>query len=362
MLGPAINQGWLNTTGGSSVVFDLTVGNGYQVSPQQGGWLELVDDSAVATSGQVTVVEQLAGATLKLVAVPLGNNIWKLTQTSTADATLLYQLTIPHPSSLTGPNPAESIQSSFMDNTLTKPITFNGSIAAVGPSKNNYSQYTLNGTLDSDNVSASGAYVLKFVSSLPAGAPAGSKITDYPLSFTSTNASLTLTDGGVSATITRNVTATAQVSSTPSGPVDQVTAFEINGSISVTGPDATATLTGDMKVTAAYPVNTNTEIPTSIQFSNPVSFTLTSGTATIQGSGNLQLSLAQATINGSHTAIPTSISLQGSYSDSATGVTFNGSTQATLNNFTPGSTRTPATASGSLPIPGQVQQQVGQQT
>lgn len=200
--------------GGSRVsLSDLTPNHAYEVTDNMDGWLVIADMGA-GTSGQITITyatvpgETPAG-TYTLVAKQVGSN-FELTQTFTGDASQLYKVTGPVDPTLVA-NPSFTGTISLRDSVLTTPLTFTGTISAVGVDKEHYTRVTFAGALTTPEVTSSGTFQVNFPSTKPAGASDDQGTYDFPTSGSMTNGRITITDGATTVAITGALTGTTQV-------------------------------------------------------------------------------------------------------------------------------------------------------
>lgn len=172
-------------------ILDLDTGKAYRVTTNYGGWLEIEDDPAGNTAGQITLSDDTTGPKYTLVAKQIGSS-WQLTQTSSADGTLLYRVTFPIVAGETGINPQLTLSISLRDANFPTPLTYQGTISATGAGLESYTLITYNGTLTTPQVTSSGSLEVRFPSTVPAGAAPGATVYDFPSSFSMTGANIVL--------------------------------------------------------------------------------------------------------------------------------------------------------------------------
>lgn len=191
-------------------IFDLAVGNAYQVIGEDFG--RLVIEPNGTASGKIVITAdsppgETPAGTYRLEASKSGTT-WTVTQTFTGDELQHYTVTVPEAVQdgvNPGANPSFTGNISLTDSAFTTPITFNGTASAVGADPDQYTQWTFTGTLTSENVTSSGTFQANFPSTVPAGAEAWDNIYDFPTAASMTNGNITVTGGGTTIALTGNI-------------------------------------------------------------------------------------------------------------------------------------------------------------
>lgn len=334
-----ISQGW------NYPMLELTVGKGYLAEEVSGnGWtyLKFSLNNSADTPGQITVKLVKSDGTYTVVAKRIGDS-WDITQTFTGDTLQVYHVVYPFISDpvTLGANPTFSASISLKDKDITTPMTFNGTVSAIGNNEQSYTKISYNGTLDTGEIKATANMEAHFPATLPAGAPAGAKTYDYPTSFTLSNASITGNYGDVSASIKGNITATATNVTGNSGDlVARPTKFELtDAEVQVSKGISSATIKGTIKVNGHYEPQAGHDdmlVPENVLLSG--SAQLIDHGRTISLNGELAGDGGQVvTYNGKSNAVPKHVLFKGEYSNSDSGTKCTGSIEATWDN--PGSTQ-----------------------
>ena len=133
-------------------IMDLEVGKAYRVTEEQEGLLVL-EQTTGGETGKVKITRVEGGTTYVLRGTP-GTTSWTLLQTSSTDASLNYSVVIAE-------SPTPQVNISLRDRYVTTPLTFNGTLAIVGPA-NAPTSVTFNGTLSSAELTATGTAAVKF--------------------------------------------------------------------------------------------------------------------------------------------------------------------------------------------------------
>jgi hypothetical protein len=323
---------------------DLTIGKGYLATEvtTSYGWryLSLTQNDAYNIAGQITVKLVKGGGTYTVVAkLTNSNTTWDITQTFTGDSLQNYHIVKPVDNPVLGTNPSLTASISLTDKDVTTPMTFTGTLSAIGPDKDHYTSISYNGTLDSGEIKATANMVVVFPATLPTGVPSGAKIYDYPTSFTLSNAAITVQSGQESAHIAGNITATAQPVTLDGKLVAMPTQFNITqATIQVASGANSATIKGDITVKGHYVAQAGADdliVPEDVTLSG--SITLVDHGHTIALSGDIAANGGQLkTYNGKQMAVPNHVRLHGAYSNSDSSTALDGTMEATWEN--PGST------------------------
>ena len=359
---PALEGDWMYQGVWGKPVIELTVGQGYRAQDMQareGGWpfsqLELFDDPTAATPNQITVKLPTAEGTYTLVAKQtLGSN-WEVTETFDGDAALEYKAVFPQ-NLEPGADPSITGAISLKDKNVTTPVVFQGTAKATGPDKQHYTAVEFSGTLTSAELSATGKFTANFPAMMPEGAAADQTIYEFPTSFTMTNASVTATVGGATATMRGDVSAKTGIATVDGRPeVGPTEATLTGGSITASNAGKSVTLTGDIAVKGdlkASGDHAGSFFPTSVSVTN-CGLTVNDGTTEVKVTGAISGTGKAIVVNGELSPVPTHVKLDGTYSNSATKVSFTGTIEETWENAADNINET--NAKGSVTVAGSIQ-------
>ena len=190
LMGPAIfGELRTNTKVGISVL-DLEFGRAYTVvNPQT----MLIQQTGTTDANKIRITMTKGGKTLTLVATNSSSS-WTLKQTSSADSSMSYIVTITNPESITESNPSATVEITLKDARFPTGVTFSGTVSATG--NNPYSKFNFNGNFTSPQLTVNGALEVTFPSSLPAGANPEDLVYEWPKSFSLSNGKIILTGSG----------------------------------------------------------------------------------------------------------------------------------------------------------------------
>ncbi|MHB9025616.1 MAG: hypothetical protein ACYC7E_15845 [Armatimonadota bacterium] len=371
LLLPALLGDWLyidalNPFGiwGTSII-EFTMGQGYRATPA-GDYLTVTPDASLDTAGQVTVALTTTGGTyLVVLTEPTATSV-EVRQTYTGDPTMQYVIGVSTNQSnisVPGLNPSLQVQLSLADSVLTTPVTFTGTVSAVGADMDSYTQITYTGTLVSAEVNSTGTIRANFPLAKPAGALPEQSIYEFPTSVSLSNASFTVSAGGASATVRGAMTVTMtyvnEYRAPRSGsrvvgprPIAEPSQFTLTGGyMQVQVGTKSVTITGDVSAAATYQtVGTTTYmLPTTFSLQNS-GVTVVDGTQTVEVTGSIVATGQVVTVEGIPYAVPTQVTLTGGYENSETDLVYDGTIAANWTNAAPATT--PLTATGTVDIDG----------
>jgi len=192
-------------------IFGLTMGKAYQVTLNDYGWLSIEDDPDNDTVGQITLTDDTTSTKYTLVAKKTSSTSWQLTQTSDDDATLLYRVTAPVIEGEPGPYPSRTLSVSLKDADFPTPLTFQGTVSAVGANSDHYTQIAYHGTLTTPQVTSNCNLEVHFPATVPTGANPDNIVYDFPTSFSMSNANITFHGADFTITLTGSINATTAV-------------------------------------------------------------------------------------------------------------------------------------------------------
>ena len=189
----------------------LTPDKAYQVTTNYGGYLEIEDDPSNDTPGQVTITDSTTATTYTLVCKQTSETTMQVTQTSNGDAQMQYRATVTLPMGLDQSNPMVQVSISLRDATYTTPLTFVGTVSAVGENFEQYTRITYAGTLTTPEVTSNCVLQANFPATVPVGAEPDAQVYDFPTSFSMTDTNLVFHGPDFTVSLTGEITATSQV-------------------------------------------------------------------------------------------------------------------------------------------------------
>ncbi|MHB0935841.1 MAG: hypothetical protein ACYDCO_22835 [Armatimonadota bacterium] len=192
-------------------IMALTPGKAYKVTTNYGGYLEITDDSGNDTPGQVILSDNTSGTVYTLVARQTSGTTMQITQTSSGDALMQYRATVTLPIGPDESNPTVQVSISLRDAVYTTPLTFVGTINAVGADLDHYTRITYHGTLTTPEVTSNCELQANFPAAMPAGAEPGAQIYEFPTSFSMTDTNLVFHGPDFTVTLEGEITATSEL-------------------------------------------------------------------------------------------------------------------------------------------------------
>lgn len=239
----------------STSIFDLDLGTKYIVTRDDMTDELVLEVSTGGVQGKI-ILEAGEGApiAIKLEAVPTTSG-WTLTQTATDDPDMLYTVSIPNvdPDNL-GTNPSYTLALSLQDKETEIPITFSGTLSGTG-SAGFYNKIVFNGALNSANLKTTGKLEATFRSTVPAGAPSGDTIYDYPTGLKMQNASIQLIGEDATIALTGAITVVAALMTIDDDVVTEPTSVQLTGGYS----NSNSGLSFDGNITANWTNPPNNE-------------------------------------------------------------------------------------------------------
>jgi hypothetical protein len=199
-------------------IFELEMGKAYRVVENYDGWLVIEAAPASNVAGQITIKyttpqgETPAG-TYTLVGKKVGSS-WRAEQTFTGDNSQHYIVTIPDTDPLESSpvsNPSLAASINLQDSVFTNPLTFTGTLSAVGANQSSYTKITFTGALRTPNVNANGTFEANFPAALPSGADPEQSTYEFPTSMSMRNANISVTGSGTTITMVGSISATTAV-------------------------------------------------------------------------------------------------------------------------------------------------------
>lgn len=187
----------------------LEFGKAYRVTTNYGGYLEIEDDPANNTPGKIIITDSTTAITYTLVAEMIGASTMRVTQTSSGDPLMDYQVTVSQVLSET--EPAMQVSISLRDEVYTTPLTFVGTINAVGEDSDHFTQVIYHGTLTTPQVTANCVLQANFPATVPDGAEPGADVYDFPTSFSMRDAHVTFQGSDFTVSLSGEIIASSQV-------------------------------------------------------------------------------------------------------------------------------------------------------
>ena len=118
-------------SGNGQSIFQLTMNDGYVATADSNGHLSYTPNSSYNNAGQITVVLTTSDGTLYTLVATDAGGYWTLTQTSSNDKSLNYQLVISDSIIASGVNSTFSGKISLTDESLTTPVIYNGTVTTA---------------------------------------------------------------------------------------------------------------------------------------------------------------------------------------------------------------------------------------
>lgn len=230
---PALfDEFYLDDTSSYVGLSDLEPGHVYGIEPEEGWMLAEITDGEYyqPETGKVVILayDEFDDVVYRAVASKSGS-VWTIVQTSEADPDLLYTITVTDIDSIPAANPTATLTANLADGSLEDSIVFDGTVSAVGSSRNSYTKITVVGELTSENIESGGTFEANFPAAKPAGAEADDTTYQYPTSFHSENAHVAFTNEGTTIALTGRISANMTTLSTPEGPQVVPNRIELEG-------------------------------------------------------------------------------------------------------------------------------------